>query len=369
MDFTVKRSELLKELSLTQGIVERKTTMPILSHLLWEVADNRLNITATDLELCIHTSCEVKVKKGGVGAVPARKLLDLLRLLPDEEVGFRQLENNWVHLLSGRKTYKIVGLAADNYPKTPQPTSSQVRVPAEILSKLVERIAFAISTEESRFTPNGGLLIVKPTSISLVATDGHRLALAETAHRFAGLKKELRVLVPRKGLTELQRLAREAGDGSSVDMALDEKQLFFALDRRVLVSRLLTGQFPNYENVLRRENKNVLVLEGSVLSDALRRVAQLADPQICAVKFHLTKSGLELSASSVDYGEGKETIEKDYVGESLVIAFNAHYLLDFLGAVPDGPVSIELKDPQSAGQLRPLSDEIQCRYVVMPVRV
>ncbi len=370
MEFSVKKDDLLDELALTQGVVERKTTIPILSNLLCEAKGDRLNITATDLELSIRTSCEAKVKKEGAGTIPAKKLLELVRLLPEEEIRFKLLENHWVQIVCDRKAYKMVGMSKDNFPAIPAFPHPLVKIPAKILGGLITKTAFAISTEESRYTLNGGLLILKPETLAMVATDGHRLAVAEADHKFAGLNNEVRLLVPKKAMVEVQRLVAEAGDDGEIEFARDENHLFFQLGWRLLISRMLTGQFPNYEAVLPRENNKTVVIERNELNDAVRRVAQLADQRSHAVKFAVAREGVEISASSPEYGEAKETIEKEYKGDPLQIGFNAQYLLDFLSAAAEGPVSLELKDEQSAGQMRPLADEgYRYRYVIMPMRI
>ena len=370
MEFTVQKPDLLDELNLTQGVVERKTTIPILSNLLCEAKGDRLTITATDLELSIRTSCEAKVMKDGAGTIPAKKLLELVRLLPDEEIRFKLLDNHWVQIICDRKAYKMVGMARDNFPAIPAFPHPLVKIPAKVLAALITKTVFAISMEESRYTLNGGLLILKPDSLTMVATDGHRLALAETTHKFNGFGNEVRVLVPKKAMMEVQRLAAEASDDGEIEFARDDSHLFFQLGPRLLISRMLTGQFPNYEAVLPRENNKAVVLERDELNAALRRVSQLADQRSHAVKFAVAREGIEISASSPEYGEAKETIEKDYKGDPLSIGFNAQYLLDFLGAAAEGPVSIELKDEQSAGQMRPLADEqYRYRYVIMPMRI
>ncbi len=370
MEFSVKKFDLLEELLLTQGVVERKTTIPILSNLLVEAKGSRLTITATDLELSIRTSCEAKVKKEGAGTIPAKKLLELVRLLPDEEIRFKLLENHYVQITCDRKSYKMVGMSKDNFPALPDFPHALVKIPVKLLAGVIAKTTFAISLEESRYTLNGALLVVKPGSLTMVATDGHRLAMVETDHKFDGLPTETRVLVPKKAMNEVQRLAAESGDDAVVEFGQDESHLFFQFGGRLLTCRKLTGQFPNYEAVLPRDVNKTVTIERSELQDALRRVSQLADQRSHAVKFMLAKEGLEISASSPEYGEAKEAIEKEYKGDPIAIGFNAAYLLDFLAATADGPISFELKDEQSAGQLRPLGDEsTRYRYVVMPMRI
>jgi len=370
MEFSVKKFDLLEELELTQGVVERKTTIPILSNLLVEASGTRINITATDLELSIRTSCEAKIKKDGAGTIPAKKLLELIRLLPEGEIKFKLQDNHWVHISADRKNYKLVGMSKDNFPALPSFPHALVKIPAKLLADAIAKTTFAISLEESRYTLNGALLVLKPGSLTMVATDGHRLAMVETDHKFEGFSTETRVLVPKKAMTEIQRLAAESADDAMLEFAQDESHLFFQFGGRLLTSRKLTGQFPNYEAVLPRDAGKTVVIERGELQDALRRVSQLADQRSRAVKFTFAKEGVEISASSPEYGEAKEIIEKEFKGDPIAIGFNAQYVLDFLAAAADGPISFELKDEQSAGQLRPLADESsRYRYVVMPMRI
>jgi DNA polymerase-3 subunit beta len=366
MEFSVTKSALLNELTTTQGVIERKTTIPILSNLLVEAKGNRVAITATDLELSIRTSSDAKIKKEGAGTIPAKKLLELVRLLPEGEIRFKLLENHWVEIVSDKKKYKMVGMAKENFPALPAMPHTLVKIPAAVLESLIAKTKFAIS----RYTLNGGLLILKPDTLAMVATDGHRLALAETDQKLAGLNGEVRVLIPKKAMDEVEKLSAAAGSDAHMEFAKDESHLFFQVGHRLLISRILTGQFPNYEAVLPRDNSKTVALERAELSDAVRRVSQLADQRSHAVKLSISKEGVEISASSPEYGEAKETIEKEYNGDAIAIGFNSSYMLDFLAAAGDGPISIELKDEQSAGQMRPLADEnYRYRYVIMPMRI
>ena len=370
MEFTVSKPDLVRELSLSQGVVEKKTTIPILSNILLEAKGGRVFLTATDLELGIRCSCPAKVKKEGAGTIPAKKLLELVRLLPEGEIKVRLLENHWMEIVSERKKYKLVGMAKENFPALPAMPHTLVKVPAPVMESLIAKTKFAISMEESRYTLNGGLLILKPDSLAMVATDGHRLALAETDQKLSGLNGEMKVLIPKKAMDEVEKLAAAAGPDAEIDFAKDESNLFFQVGHRLLISRILTGQFPNYEAVLPRENNKTVVLERAELTDAVRRVSQLADQRSHAVKLAVSKEGVEISASSPEYGEAKENIDKEYKGDPIAIGFNSTYMLDFLSAAADGPVSIELKDEQSAGQMRPLADEsYRYRYIIMPMRI
>jgi DNA polymerase-3 subunit beta len=239
-----------------------------------------------------------------------------------------------------------------------------------VLENLIDRTIFAISNEESRFTLNGALLVVKPEAVTMVATDGHRLALSEHRSEIGGLSGELRMLIPRKAMGELRRLVAEGVPEANVEIASDDRHLFFSVIDRLLISRTLNGQFPNYEAILPRENNKVVELDRELFSAALRRVALLADERSHAVRLQLEKDRLEIASSGGEHGEASEVLDARN-GETLKIGFNYQYLLDFLAAVGKAvAVRLELKDDQSAAELRPPDEDgYQYRYVVMPMRV
>jgi DNA polymerase III subunit beta len=371
MEITVSKFELLRELTATQGVVERKTTIPILSNYLFEAAGDKLSLTATDLDLSLRTSCGAKVKREGSCTVPARKLYDYVKLLPDAEITIKLLDNHWVSIRCGRSHTKMVGMARANFPTLPVfPNSGVVKIPAQVLRGMIAKTGFAIANEESRYTLNGGLMVIKPESITMVATDGHRLAHVErSGERFEGVSGELKTLIPKKAMDELKSLL-DSTDVESIEFAKDESTLYFRIGQRLLTSRQLTGQFPNFEAVLPKDNSKSINLHGDELAAAISRVAQFADERSRAVRIKLEKGELKLSASSSETGESEDSLETDYNGESLTIGFNAQYIIDFLKAAGHGDVKLELKDPQSAGQLRPAdSEDYKYRYIVMPMRI
>jgi DNA polymerase-3 subunit beta len=371
MEITVSKFDLLRELTATQGVVERKTTIPILSNYLFEAVGDRLSLTATDLDLSLRTSCNATVKKEGSCTIPARKLHDYVKLLPDADITIKLLENYWVSIRCGRSNTKMVGMARSNFPSLPVfPTAGVVKVPAQVLRGMISRTGFAIANEESRYTLNGALMVLKPESITMVATDGHRLAHVERAgEKFEGVSGELKTLIPKKAMDELRSLV-DSTDVEAIEFAKDESTLYFRIGPRLLTSRQLTGQFPNYEAVLPKDNNKTVALHGGDLAAAISRVAQFADERSRAVRLKLEKGELKLSASSAETGESEDSIETDYNGEPLTIGFNAQYITDFLKATGNGDVRLELKDPQSAGQLRPAeSEDYKYRYVVMPMRI
>ena len=371
MEITVGRVELMRELAATQGVVERKTTIPILSNYLFEASGDKLSLTATDLDLSLRTSCSAKVKKEGACTVPARKLHDYVRLLPDADITIKLLENHWISIRCGRSNTKMVGMARSNFPGLPSfPTAGVVKIPAQVLRGMIAKTGFAIASEESRYTLNGALMVLKPESMTMVATDGHRLAHIErVGEKFEGVSGEMKTLVPKKAMDELKSLL-DSADVDEIEFGKDESTLFFRIGPRLLTSRQLTGQFPNYEAVLPKDNTKSINLNGDALSAAISRVAQFADERSRAVRIKLDKGELKLSASSTESGESEDSLETDYNGDSFTIGFNAQYILEFLKAVGGADVKLELKDAQSAGQLRPAEGEdYKYRYIVMPMRI
>jgi len=372
MDITVSKSELLRELTATQGVVERKTTIPILSNYLFEAGGDKLSLTATDLDLSLRTSCNAKVKKEGSCTIPARKLHDYVKLLPDSDITIKLLENHWVSIRCGRSNTKMVGMAKSNFPSLPAfPTAGAVTIPAKVLRGLIARTGFAISNEESRYTLNGALMLLKPESITMVATDGHRLAHCErSGEKFDGVSGEMKTLVPKKAMDELKSLLDSEKDAETIEFAKDDSTLFFRTGPRLLTSRQLTGQFPNFEAVLPKDNSKIIPINANDLNAAILRVAQFADERSRAVRLKLEKGELKLSASSTESGESEDSIEVPYTGDPLTVGFNAAYLVDFLKAAGTSEVRLELKDAQSAGQLRPAEgDDYKYRYIVMPMRI
>ncbi|PYV62633.1 MAG: DNA polymerase III subunit beta, partial [Acidobacteria bacterium] len=244
-------------------------------------------------------------------------------------------------------------------------------IPASIMAAVIDRTIFAISNEETRYTLNGALLLLKPQNVAMVATDGHRLALVEREVGVQGVSNELRILVPKKAMGGLRRLLTEGGEEAQVEFCKDESHLFFTVGERLLISRMLTGQFPNYEAVLPKENNRVVELDKELITAAIRRVALLADERSRAIRIQVDKDRLEIFSSSGEYGEANEVLDAKYGSEPLQIGFNYQYLLDFLNALGDGEkVRLELKDEQSAGQFRPGEEEpYRYRYVVMPMRL
>jgi DNA polymerase III subunit beta len=371
MEFTVSKSDLLKELNLSQGVVEKRTTIPILSNVLVEARVDRIHLTATDLELGIRCSCPAKVVREGGGTMPVKKLLDYVRLLPDADLTVKFLENDWATLNCGRSRTRLAGISRESYPELPQMPEPIAEIPAAMLCSMISRTIFAISSEESRFTLNGALLLLRNTGMVMVSTDGHRLAYTDCTFDIPGLLAPYRALLPKKAMTELLKLAGEASPDSKIRFSGDENHLFFQLGDRLLISRKLTGNFPDYERVLPKDHSLTVTLRREDVRSAVERVAQFADERSRAIRMQLCPGEVKLFSSLSDTGESEETLPAEYDGISFEIGFNAQYLLDFLRAVSEENISFSLKDPHSAAEVLPAGDTAayNYRYVVMPMRI
>jgi DNA polymerase-3 subunit beta len=372
MEFTVSKADLVRELSLSQGVVEKKTTIPILSNVLIEAVGDRIVLTATDLELGIRCSCPARVKKEGSGTVPARKLLDFVRLLPEGDVAIKFLENHWANITCGRSRTRIAGMSRESYPELPQMPAKIAELPVKTLASMISRTQFAISSEESRFTLNGALLLLSPEALTMVATDGHRLAYVNAKAGDSGqVEQNFRALVPKKAMAELIKLADDASPEARANFAGDDNHLFFEVGHRLLITRKLTGNFPDFERALPKDHTLIAKLEKDEIRAAIERVAQFADERSRAIRVQFTNGEVKIFSSSVEMGESEESVNSEYQGPDLEIGFNAQYLLDFLRAISQDQVAFELKDQKSAGELRPAGEGIidQYRYVVMPMRI
>ena len=368
MKFTVSRNALLNELNLVQGVIEKKSTIPILANILLEATDGRLEITATDLDVTIRCGCAVTVDAEGTTTISARRLFDIVRLLPDgADVGFALQENDWVEVRCGKSHYKIVALPRENFPSIPEAAPATAHIPSGVFRSLIQRTMFAITQEESRYSLNGALLALFPSEIRMVATDGHRLAVVSKIMQIPGMDEEVRALIPRKTLVEILKLIGD--QDTMMEFGRDENHLFFSLGSRKLVSRLLAGQFPNYALVIPRANDRLVVAAPRALGDGIRRTAIMSDEKLKAIRLSFRTGSLEMTASSADAGEAREVVDVEFSGEDIDIGFNPTYLLDFLGICGSDSVSIALKDSETQGLLRPVGgSDLDYRYVVMPMK-
>jgi DNA polymerase III subunit beta len=371
MEFTVNKADLVRELSLSQGVVEKRTTIPILSNVLMEAAGEKVQFTATDLELGIRCSCPARVAREGSGTIPVRRLLDYVRLLPDAELSLKFQENNWASINCGRSRTRIAGISRESFPELPQMPEAVAEIPASALVSTIAKTIFAISSEESRFTLNGALMQLKTGSLLMVATDGHRLAHVESCSELTGIKTSYRALLPRKAMGEILKLISEAGSEAVVRFAGDENHLFFQFGDRLLISRKLTGTFPDFDRVLPKDHKHAVTLGRDEIRGSIERVAQFADERSHAIRIQFAPGEVKVFSSISETGESEESVPAEYDGPTVEIGFNAQYLLDFVRAVSEEQITFSFKDPHSAAEVRPGpgSSGYEYRYVVMPMRI
>jgi DNA polymerase III subunit beta len=371
MQFVVARGVLQKELAFVQGVVERKNTIPVLANILIESAgEDAIRISGTDLDVTIRCDADAQeISEQGAICVQARKLFDIARLLPDAPVSFRREENEWVTVECDRSKFRLPGISKDTFPELPGFKSTPLKLPASLLKSLIDRTIFAITQEEGRYTLSGAKFELDKNSVKMITTDAHRLAYMSTDELPKDLQGEgLDVLIPRKTLAELTKLSSDF-DGD-ISLGADENHVYFQVGPRLLISRLLTGQFPNYEMVMPKNSDRSASFDTVGLNQAIRRVALMADERSHAIRFHFSKEQLVISSQNAEDGEARETVATDFAGEDTDIGFNAQYLQDFLNVVGSEKVVFEFKDGNSQAQLRPGTDEkSDYKYVVMPMRL
>lgn len=370
MEFAINKADLVRELNLSQGVVEKKTTIPILSNVLIEADGDRIVLTATDLELGVRCSAPAIVKKGGSGTIPAKKLLDYVRLLPDGEINIKFADTHWATITCGRSKTRIAGMSRESFPELPHLPEVLAEIPVKTLAMMISKTIFAISAEESRFTLNGALLIVRADGMVMVATDSHRLALVEQKVQLGNLKAPYRALLPRKAMNEILKLAADAEPDAKLMFSGDDNHLFFTLGQRLLISRKLTGNFPEFERVLPKEHAHAVSMDRDELKGALERVMQFADERSRAIKLTAAANEFKLHSSLSETGESEETLTVSYDGPPVQIGFNAQYIVDFLRATAETEVVFHFKDGGAAGEMRPGGDAAYTyRYIIMPMRI
>lgn len=370
MQFVITRNVLQRELAFVQGVVERKNTIPVLANILIESAgEDAIRITGTDLDVTIRCDADAEeIKTQGSICVPARKLFDIARLLPDASVKFKKEENEWVTVECDRSKFRLPGISKETFPELPGFKSTPLKLSAGLLKRLIDRTIFAITQEEGRYTLSGAKFEFDAQGVKMVTTDGHRLAYASTTDGASGGDESLDVLIPRKTLAELTKLTSDfEGD---INLGSDENHIYFQVGSRLLISRMLSGQFPNYEMVMPKNNDRSATFDAAALNQAIRRVALMADDRSHAIRFHLSKEQLLISSQNAEEGEAREVVETDFAGDDTDIGFNAQYLQDFLNVVGSEKVAFEFKDGNSQAQLKPVSDDkYEYKYVVMPMRL
>ncbi len=366
MDVTIGKAEFQKALSRVQGIAEsRSSAMPILQHILLETEEGGVRISATDLDISLRAGYEASVKTPGRVTLPARKLFDVVRELPDSDVHLEAEEGQWVRLTCARSNFRFPGLETDDFPNIPAfGDGPSFPLPASDLVGMIRKTQFAISTDETRTALNGIYLESKSGTLNLVATDGHRLAWV--SRPVETLTEDMGIIIHRKAIQELLKIVSD-GD-KSVQFQRQDNHVLFQIDSVTLVSRLIEGQFPNYQQVVPMGNDQRATLSLEALGGGLRRVSLMANEKSRMVKLRFKEGILSLFSDTSEVGEASEEIEIDYGGPEILIGFNSRYILDFLSVVEDDTLRIDLKDSLSSMLLAPREDK-NYYCVVMPMRV
>lgn len=370
MKFRVKRGDFLHELAYITPVVEKSTKMPILSHVLLDARgeEQKILLAGSDLDISIKATCPALIEEPGAIALPARELTDIVRYMPeDAEIEIATTDQERVLIRSGRTRYRLVCLPDDTFPTIPpQPEGLRLTIPGEMLRKMIQMTIFSITQEQTRFTLSGVLLSINRNFIKMVSTDGHRMAYVESPKAFEDLETELKILIPKKTVAELAKLLTL--EKIDVQFAHDENHLFFKVQDRLLVSRLLAGQFPNYELVIPRNLQQRVALSADALKLTINRMNVLADEVSKRVIFKVEKGRILLQSENVSKGEAEEEIDIDYDGDPVVLGFNSQYLLEFLNVVETDEVNFEFTDEEAAGMFRPRGElEYTYKYIVMPM--
>jgi DNA polymerase-3 subunit beta len=370
MEFTIAREELLQGLYLTQGIVERRTTIPILANVLVESTGEGISIAATDQEVGVRRTCDAKVTRKGALTAGARKLYEIVRECPEGAIVIRSLENNWIEVVAGKSQFKIVGLDPKEFPAMPSATQERdqqtISVPSAMLREMIERTGFAVSTDETRLNLSG-IFVERPEKgkLRMVATDGHRLSMITRV--VEGGTAAAGVIIPRKGVAEISKVI-ESGD-EPVTIALQGGVAHATRGRVELSMRLVEGEFPDYNQVVPQKSERHMLVGVAPLLAALRRVSIVSSERTRGVKLQLDTGKLEISSINPDVGEASEEVAVDYDAPGFSIGFNAKYMIDALAVLsPAAQADVGFNDEVSPAVIR-CEGEADFLYVVMPMRL
>lgn len=391
MEFVIKQNALKEELGFVQGIVEKKSTIPVLSNILIEsVGENTIRIVGTDLDVTIRCEADAEIKESGSMCIQARKLFDIVRLLPDADVHFKKQENEWVKLSCANSKFRLAGVSRDQFPEVPEFKSAPMSLSADIFNNFIHNTSFAITNEQSRFTLSGAKFMIEDGVARMVTTDGHRLAYIEMTIP-GGNDASMDSLIPKKALTELTKISK--GANGEVSFGEDANHIYFEVEGRLLITRKLTGTFPNYEMVIPKDNDKTVTFDLDEMKRAVARVALMADERTRSVRMTIKEGEIEVGAESSEEGEGKEIVAAEYSGEEVQIGFNSQYLQEFLNNVSAGEtvemeqetdgekvkvketggrprISFEFKDGNAQTQMRISGNtEYDYKYIVMPLRI
>ena len=344
MEFKIRQSVLKEELGFIQGVVERKTTIPVLSNILIEsIGENEIRIVGTDLDCTIRCDAEAEIIKAGSICVQARKLFDIVRALNAGDVQFKKEDNEWVTMRSGHANFRLAGVSKEQFPEIPQFKSTPMKLAADTFSYFIRNTAFAITNEQSRFTLSGAKFIIADGTAKMVTTDGHRLAYVERA--IDDKEAAMDTLIPRKALLELVKISRGVGE---VSFGEDTNHIYFETEGRLLITRKLSGSFPNYEMVMPKDNDHAATFDLEEMRGCVRRMSLIADDRNRSIRLTVREGEIEVTAQSAEEGEGREVVQADYKGEEIQLGFNWQYLLEFLTNAATGDLEAAATDADDA---------------------
>lgn len=394
MEFVIKQNVLKDELGFVQGIVEKKSTIPVLSNILIEsVGENTIRIVGTDLDVTIRCEASADIKESGAMCIQARKLFDIVRLLDGGDVHFKKEENEWVKMTCGKSNFRLAGVSKDTFPEVPSFKSAPMKLSAEIFNHFIQNTSFAITNEQSRFTLSGAKFVIEAGAAKMVTTDGHRLAFIEKQLTETEEGENMDALIPKKALMELVKISRDS-DGD-VSFGEDPNHIYFEVDGRLLITRKLSGNFPNYEMVIPKDNDKTAIFDAEEMKAAIRRVSLMADERTRSVRLTIRNGEIEIGAQSSEEGEANEKVAADYTGDEVQVGFNSQYLQDFLNVasiketeavstetendgetvrVKESPnrlrIAFEFKDGNAQTQMKIAGDKnYDYKYIVMPLRI
>jgi len=372
MEFRISKESFMKALQRIQGIVEKRNTMPILSNALLEVQNDLLYITATDLEVGMKSSYPTKVVREGKITVSAKKLYEIVKEMPDEEIHFSTKENDWVEIVCGKARFNIVGLSSEEFPYFPKVKEENFIVfKNEILSEMIEKTSYAICYDETKYNLNG--IFIKATEegsnnvLKMVATDGHRLSVSQKTIS-GNISSELAkgVIFPKKGIFELKKMAEE--ESAEIMLGFMDNSAVIKKGNTVVVMRLIDGEFPDYTKVIPAQNDKIVQISRDKFLHSLKRMAILSSEKFKGVKIDLNPELIIISSSNPELGEAREEIEIQYDGIEISARFNAKYLIDVLSVMEDREVELKLKDELSPVIMKPVASE-EFMAVIMPMRL
>ena len=372
MEFKIDKETFLRAMQKVQGIVEKRNTMPILSNVLIEATADAILITATDLEVGMKSSYPTTVVKEGKITVSAKKIYEIIKELADEEIIFSTKENDWVEIRCGKAHFNIVGLSPEEFPYFPKINEDRfVKLSSSLLREMIDKTSYAICHDETKYNLNGVFIKAQEEDnrqiLRMVATDGHRLSIAEK--EFSGqIDNELQkgVIFPKKGVFELKKMTEE--EDNDIMICFLDNNAVVKKGNTFVVMRLVDGEFPDYTRVMPVNNDKVIKINREVFFHSLRRMSILSSEKFKGIKFDIKAGSMEISASNPELGEAREEIDLDYAGEPLTVRFNARYLIDVLTVLEDEFVEMDLRDELSPAIMRPAAST-DFRSVIMPMRL